>query len=838
MTSVGRTTASSLRAWTATALVLALYGGRPGPAGAQTAEVRASLDQAAHYDSLGRRAEAMRAYSDAASHFTPDTPDSLQRAVFMKLGRAEFVARSPQRAMVWFRRASQVGASGAPVPQRGVALLNLAAAAEAADQLDAADAAAREALHLFDQRRDTAMLAAAYNSAGMIRRKLGFPDEAARDFDDAVKYVRAAKNTRRESVIENNRGLLADDEAQDTRGERGRAAAQRAVTAYRASLALLEPADSADRAQTLNNLGVAFRRFVLSGGPRSFLDSADKAYADARSIQTSLSDRLGRARLEHNQALILRDRGSHDAAVSGLRQALADLRAANDEWWVAVTLRELADTYRGTGASGREAALAYYDSAATAFEQLSEHTGGDASRAAYEDQKGALSVYEHWALAALDTSTAGARSGGACSAFAIAERGRAQALRALMSGAAPRRDAPERANTAAPRDPCHVLGHPALAYYATADTLLVWLSDGRSAMRVARVPVGRDSLVALIGDVRQALGVEPDVATARAPATTSSGTRAGVGAMGAAQDAREQLARLAEVVLPAPLRRRLPARGELVVIPHGSLALVPFAALPISPSDSTPLGARLSLVYTPSAEVTRLAEALPSTRVRRGDQSALLVAGDPTMPPALDDAGRSVRLDPLPGARAEAISIASRLGVAPLVSEQATERAVRTRLPGAQVIHLASHGVAYSSDARAEDSFIALAPSPAGDAIADPSVDGHLTIRELLGDSTLALRAELVVLSACETALGRLRQSEGTLGLQRAFLARGARSVLVSLWRVDDAATRLLMERFYAYWLDRRMTKADALRLAQRDVRAAGYAAPQYWAAFQLVGAS
>jgi len=71
----------------------------------------------------------------------------------------------------------------------------------------------------------------------------------------------------------------------------------------------------------------------------------------------------------------------------------------------------------------------------------------------------------------------------------------------------------------------------------------------------------------------------------------------------------------------------------------------------------------------------------------------------------------------------------------------------------------------------------------------------------MLDTGTLPLRAELVVLSACQTGLGDLKQAEGTVGLQRAFLGKGARSVLVSLLSVGDAATEALMKRFYAHWL-------------------------------------
>jgi CHAT domain-containing protein len=131
------------------------------------------------------------------------------------------------------------------------------------------------------------------------------------------------------------------------------------------------------------------------------------------------------------------------------------------------------------------------------------------------------------------------------------------------------------------------------------------------------------------------------------------------------------------------------------------------------------------------------------------------------------------------------------------------------------------------------DSYVALAP--------DSANDGLLTIGELL-DDVPKLSADLVVLSACQTGLGNLQRAEGTIGFQRALLAKGARSVLVSLWSVDDKATALLMRQFYAHWLgaDEKpvRSKAEALRRAQADVRLTpGFASPRYWAAFQLVGA-
>jgi CHAT domain-containing protein len=189
-------------------------------------------------------------------------------------------------------------------------------------------------------------------------------------------------------------------------------------------------------------------------------------------------------------------------------------------------------------------------------------------------------------------------------------------------------------------------------------------------------------------------------------------------------------------------------------------------------------------------------------------------------------------LGALPSAEREARWVARQLGATALTGAAATEGAVTARLSRAPLVHLATHGVAYNSDAKARDSFLALAP--------DSTSDGLLTVGELLDDPALRLTADLVVLSACQTGLGQLREAEGAVGLQRALLAKGARSVLVSLWSVSDAATERLMRRFYAHWLEDRdrPSKAEALRRAQDDVRRTrGFAHPRYWAAFQLVGA-
>jgi CHAT domain-containing protein/tetratricopeptide (TPR) repeat protein len=301
---------------------------------------------------------------------------------------------------------------------------------------------------------------------------------------------------------------------------------------------------------------------------------------------------------------------------------------------------------------------------------------------------------------------------------------------------------------------------------------------------------------------------------------------------------------------------RGPAR--LFIVPDGALHGLPFEVLPLGGEPTRrPLIELAEIAYAPS--VSLLLRAPPRRPAAPGGTVALAAFGDPA--PRAGDGAREARggvqgeieLGPLPHARRE-VEALERLypGGRVYVGAEATEERFFAEAPRAAILHLAAHAVL--DDARPAFSGIALAPATGG---RGAHADGWLQAFEVL---ETPLAADLATLSACESGRGTLRRGEGLLGLARAFQLAGARRLLVSLWKVDDALTADFMSDFYRR-LRRGGTAAAALRAtklamlgsgapagrpaeavgAARGVgvssRAASLAAPSAWAAFVLVGA-
>ena len=256
---------------------------------------------------------------------------------------------------------------------------------------------------------------------------------------------------------------------------------------------------------------------------------------------------------------------------------------------------------------------------------------------------------------------------------------------------------------------------------------------------------------------------------------------------------------------------------EVVIVPHRSLYKVPFAALKSESEAYLSQTYRIRIV--PSLSTLGLIQESPADY---HSQTGALIVGDPDVGDVLYK-GCNVNPCRLPSARKEAEMIAELLGAEPLLEERATKRAVLQRIPSVSLIHLAAHG-------HAERGEIALAPERPTNATPCEK-DYLLTMDDI---SQVQLRAKLVVLSCCHSAQGGVR-AEGVVGIARAFLGSGARSVLASLWPIPDKATEQLMSRFYKH-LVRGESASESLHQAMKWMRSNDYHDLENWAPFMLIG--
>jgi CHAT domain-containing protein len=269
--------------------------------------------------------------------------------------------------------------------------------------------------------------------------------------------------------------------------------------------------------------------------------------------------------------------------------------------------------------------------------------------------------------------------------------------------------------------------------------------------------------------------------------------------------------------LLAPAASALRGTDRWILSPDGALWDVPFQAL-LDAQGKHVLETH-SLSYAPSLSVLRELREKPAAA--GSARVALLAVANPSVE----------GVAPIPEAEREANAIAAMYGRKTLLTgDRANAGRFRESAEGAGVIHIASH--AETETNHPLESFLLFAPDKRTGAKA---TDGALTARDLLG---MRLRANLVVLSACETARGKIGQGDGVMGLGWAVLAAGARASVLSQWKVDSGATSDLMIDFH-----RRLTtakaadKAEALRQASLDtMRSPGRLHPFYWAGFIVVG--
>jgi len=323
----------------------------------------------------------------------------------------------------------------------------------------------------------------------------------------------------------------------------------------------------------------------------------------------------------------------------------------------------------------------------------------------------------------------------------------------------------------------------------------------------------------------------------------------------------EKASNLSRMLL-GPVIEKLGSR-RIVVVTDGALQYIPFEALPtrfaqptgpveastsfliatnevvVLPSASTLIAIRSAQNHkgSPDKLIAIIADPVFSASDDRVPQQALRpaiakTAADQNLDQAEQQTVKKLRLARLAHAseEADAISTAAPWGTTLVAKgfDASRETVMSPEVSRAQIVHFATHG--FLDTEHPELSAIVLTMTDRNGA----KTDGLMPLPDIY---TLDLSAELIVLSACQTALGKDIKGEGLVGLTHSFMSAGAKSVVASLWKVDDRATAALMADFYEGMLQKGMTPAAALRSAKLKMMSRKqWSPPYYWAGFVLQG--
>ena len=290
---------------------------------------------------------------------------------------------------------------------------------------------------------------------------------------------------------------------------------------------------------------------------------------------------------------------------------------------------------------------------------------------------------------------------------------------------------------------------------------------------------------------------------------------------------------------------------RLIIVPDGKLGYFPVSALPLPDSETgEPILLSNEVVYEPSASTLSL---LTNNKQTNSASKSLLIFSDPVFNAedsrlsaenkndlsAQTETGEKFRfveslnsLVRLDSSKSEADSIVDILGTSNADNFSGfsanRERLLNTNAADYKILHFATHGLI--DEKRPELSGIVLSRFDEN----GQKMDEFFRLHDIYG---MNLNSDLVVLSACNTGIGKEVRGEGLLSLNNAFLSVGAKSVMASLWKVEDGATLELMKNFYDAMANEKLTPSKALQKAQINLQQSErYKSPFYWAAFTVQG--
>jgi len=813
------------------------------------------------YRSLGEMQKALEKYNEALPIFqTITVGDRADQAVTLNnIGVVYQSLGETQKALEKHNEALSLRRAVGDRRGEAVTLNNIGDVYRSLGETQKALEKHNEALSLRRAVGDRSGEAATLNNIGEAYRSLGETQKALEKYNEALPLKRAVGDRSGEAIILNNIGLVY----------RSLREMQKALEKYNEALSILRTVgDRSMMALTLNNIGEIYR---LLGETQKALDKFDEAL----SLRRAVRDRNGEAVTLLRIAQVEQKRGNLTQARQTVEQAIGLIESLRTN----IASQELRASYF---ASRQEFFETYIDAL---MEQHRQNPAAafNAVALAVSERARARSLLELLKEASADIRQ------GVDGSLLERERSLQQRLNAKAAAQVSllnRKHTPEQADAAAKEIAAITAEYEEIQAQIRARSpryAALTQPQPLSLMEIQQQALDEDTLLLeyALGEKRSYLWLvsqrsidsyelppraEVEAATRRVYELFTARPKRGT-------PPDPQLiaqARTLSRMLLGPVAPRLGGK-RLVVVAPGALSYLPFAALPAPEDEKRPAGdyeplvAEHEVVTIPSASVLSIIRREMVGRRRAAKSVAVLAdpvfeTSDPrlasakngsssgeTLPaPAADaelsELTRAIRTMNFSDARAgftrlafsrqeaESIIALTPRGTGLKATDFSASRALAMsgQLSQYRILHFATHGLLNSERPELSGLVFSLIDQEG------KSQDGFLRLHEIYN---LQLNADLIVLSACETGLGKEIKGEGLIGLTRGFMYSGAPRVVASLWSVDDLATAELMKLFYQRMLKDGMPAGAALRAAQLELsRQKRWASPYFWAGFVLHG--
>ncbi len=769
------------------------------------------------HSDLGEKQKALAFYNEALQLQKPLDDKFAESTLLNNIGKVYIDLSEYTKGLDYFRQglalANTVGdrlAAGRALNNIGLTYANLGLYQRALDQYE-------QAHTLFQSINQSFDVAITLNNIGTVYGYLGQRPKALKYFNQALELVKNTSDRAQQSVALANIGWVYSYE--DNR---------KAIQYYEQALTLVrEVSDPLREASILGNLG---QEYAVIGN----YVQAQQMFRTMQQIAEKVGDRNQHAFALTSLGQIAHLQKNYPSAIQLFQQALKLAQPIGDrrlEGFVHLSMARVL-LAANQPAIAEQSILKAIDLWETMRADLGSN---DINK---------ISLFEEYARAYRLLQVARIAQNKPEAALEAAERGRARAFVDLLAG---RLEPQERSSVhsiltiqqirqIAKAENATLVEYsilqddvpPFQPQPAQETTLLIWVvkPDGSVTMRqtdLRGVKPQQQSLEALLTQTRESIGRQTSIVVRQVDTRRTAPSR---------QQAIAQLQQLYQLLIQ-PIADLLPTKPDsrIVFMPQGALFFVPFAAL--QDASGNYLIQNHTVLTAPSIQVLNLTRKAQVNQVTTSQPSKALIVGNPTMPKiSLAPGEPPQQLSPLPWTEAEAKVIASLLKTEAITGDRAAKTAILQKMPTARFIHLATHGLIDDFKGMGVPGAIALAPDPVKASTPQnrTTENGILTADEILD---LKLNAELVVLSACDTAQGRIT-GDGVIGLSRSFISAGVPSLVVSLWSVPDDSTMFLMAEFYQN-LQQTTDKASALRQAMLTTLQR-YPSPRDWAAFTLIG--